>query len=171
MTEQTRATTRIMGTLQSIDGKGVVRMEGSYDTDIDDLWSALTDAQRLARWIAEVEGDLCLGGAFRAAFTSGWEGQGRVEACEPPRHLLVTMTPEQEEETVIEAVLTAEGDQTRLVIEERGLPLEELAAHGAGWQAHLEDLAAYSAGREPTDWRNRWNELTPAYLERTVRPA
>ena len=47
-------------------------MEGSYDTGIDDLWSALTDAQRLARWIAEVEGDLRLGGAFRATFTSGW---------------------------------------------------------------------------------------------------
>ena len=93
MTEETRANTSITGTLQSSDGRGVVRMEGSYDTDIDDLWSALTEAPRLARWIAEVEGDLRLGGAFRATFTSGWEGPGRVDACEPPRYLLVTMTP------------------------------------------------------------------------------
>ena len=70
-------------------------MEGRYDTDIDDLWSALTDARRLARWIAQVEGDLRLGGAFRATFTSGWEGPGRVDACDPPRHLLVTMTPDE----------------------------------------------------------------------------
>jgi Activator of Hsp90 ATPase homolog 1-like protein len=86
MTEETRANTRITGTLQSVDGRGVVRMEGRYDTDIDDLWSALTDAPRLARWIAEVEGDLRLGGAFRATFTSGWEGSGRVDASGRARH-------------------------------------------------------------------------------------
>ena len=170
MNEQTRANTRITGTLQSVDGKGVVRMEGSYHTDIDDLWSALTDAQRLARWIAEVEGDLRLGGAFQATFTSGWEGPGRVDACNPPRHLLVTMSPGGEEETVIEAVLVTDGDQTTLVVEERGIPLDELAAHGAGWQAHLEDLAAYGDGRESTGWRARWTELTPVYRDQTVRP-
>ena len=39
--------------------------------------------------IGEVEGDLRPGGEFRARFfTSGWEGTGRVEACEPPRRLL-----------------------------------------------------------------------------------
>ncbi|MBA3381118.1 MAG: SRPBCC family protein [Actinobacteria bacterium] len=171
MTEETRASTRITGTLQAVDGRGVVRMEGRYDTDIDDLWSALTDAQRLARWIAEVEGDLRLGGAFQATFTSGWEGPGRVDACDPPRRLLVTMTLGREEETVIEAVLVADGDQTRLIVEERGLPLEELAVHGAGWQAHLEDLARDSAGRERTDWHTRWTELTPSYREQTVHPA
>lgn len=171
MTEDNRANTRITGTLQSVDGKGVVHMEDRYDTDIDDLWSALTDPQRLARWIAEVDGDLRLGGEFRATFTSGWEGHGRVEVCEPPRRLLVTMAPGREDETVIEAELVADGDQTSLVLEERGLPLEELAAHGAGWQAHVEDLAAHLAGRERTDWRTRWTELTPSYRELTVRPA
>ncbi len=171
MTEETRANTHITGTLRSVEGKGVVRMMGRYDTDIDDLWSALTDAQRLARWIAEVEGDFRLGGDFRATFTSGWEGSGRVDMCEPPRHLLVTMTPGGEDETVIEAELVADGDQTRLVVEERGLPLEELAAHGAGWQTHVEDLAAHLEGRERTDWRSRWNELAPSYREETVRPA
>ena len=171
MTEETQVSTRITGTLRSVDGKGVVRMEACYDTDIDDLWSALTDAQRLARWIAEVEGDLRLGGAFRATFTSGWEGPGRVDVCDPPRSLLVTMSPGGEEETVIEAVLVADGDQTTLVVEERGLPLEALPAHGAGWQAHLEDLAAHCDGREPAGWRTRWTELTPSYREQTVRPA
>ena len=54
-------------------------MEGRYDTDIDDLWSALTDPQRLARWIAEVEGDLHLGGVFRATFTSFLAGKVSAE--------------------------------------------------------------------------------------------
>lgn len=163
MTDDTRTNTRIVGSLRSVDGKGVVRMEDRYETDIDDLWAALTDSHRLARWIAEVDGDLRLGGEFHARFTSSWDGPGRVDVCEPPRRLLLTMCPGQTDETVIEAQLSAECDQTRLVIEERGLPLSELAAHGAGWQAHVEDLAAHIARRAPADWRSRWTELTPPY--------
>jgi hypothetical protein len=34
---------RILGSLRSADGKGVVRMQDRFDTGIDDLWSALTD--------------------------------------------------------------------------------------------------------------------------------
>src|SRR5450755_1388513 len=163
MTSVTRAGTRIVGSLRPEGGKSAVRMEDRFGTDIDDLWSALTDPRRLARWIAEVEGDLHVGGEFHARFTSSWEGTGRVDVCEPPRRLLLTMSPGQQDQTVIEAQLDAEGDQTILVIEERGLPVGELAGHGAGWQAHVEDLAAHVAGREPADWRSRWNELTPAY--------
>ncbi|MGH3383903.1 MAG: SRPBCC family protein [Nocardioidaceae bacterium] len=164
MSKDMQASARVVGTLRAVDGTGVVRMEDRYDTDIDDLWSALTDPPRLARWIAEVQGDLRIGGEFQARFTSGWEGTGRVDVCAPPRRLLVTMSPGQgEHETVIEAELVADGDQTQLVVEERGLPLGELAAHGAGWQAHIEDLAAYLAGRQRLDWRTRWTELTPTY--------
>ena len=43
MTSNARAGSRILGSLRSADGKGVVRMEDRFDTDIDDLWSALTD--------------------------------------------------------------------------------------------------------------------------------
>jgi uncharacterized protein YndB with AHSA1/START domain len=167
MSDNMRAGIGVVGTLRAVDGSGVVRMEDRYDTDIDDLWSALTDPPRLARWIADIEGDLRVGGEFHASFTSGWEGPGRVDVCEPPRHLRVTMAPGQgDDETVIEAELVSTGDQTRLVIEERGLPLDELATHGAGWQAHVEDLAAHLAGRQRVDWRTRWTELTPSYRER-----
>lgn len=164
MTHNARAGTRILGSLRPADGTGIVRLEDRYDTDIDDLWSALTDPRRLARWIAEVEGELHLGGQFRARFTSGWEGTGRVEACEPPRRLLVvTKQADEPDEEAIEARLTPDGDQTILVMEARGLPLDQLAAYGAGWQVHVEDLAAHLAGRERCDIRARWNELIPVY--------
>src|SRR3954452_16687895 len=88
MTGNARAGTRVLGSLRAADGKGVVRIEDRYDTDIDDLWSALTAPRRLARCVAEVEGELRPGGEFRSRFTSGWEGTGRVEAGEPPRRLL-----------------------------------------------------------------------------------
>ncbi len=167
MTSNTPGGTRILGSLRSADGKGVVRMEDRYDTDIDDLWSALTDPRRLARWLGEVEGDLRLGGEFRARFfASGWEGTGRVEACEPPRRLLVlTNGLDEPYELVIEATLAADGDQTILVVEERGMPLDLLAAFGAGIQVHVEDLAAHLAGREHCDSEARWGELLPGYQD------
>src|ERR1700728_1682328 len=90
MTSNARGGSRILGSLRSADGKGVVRMEDRFDTDIDDLWSALTDPSRLARWLGEVEGDLRLGGEFRARFFDGWDGTRRGEAFEPPRRLLVS---------------------------------------------------------------------------------
>jgi uncharacterized protein YndB with AHSA1/START domain len=126
--------------------------------------SAFTDSLRLARWVGEVEGDLRRAGEFRFHFyASGSEGTGRVEACEPSGRLLLTMAIGQPDEDVIEVTLAADGDRTILVAEERGMPLGQVAAYGAGVQIHVEDLAAYLAGRERCDVGARWNELHPAY--------
>jgi uncharacterized protein YndB with AHSA1/START domain len=167
MTSNARPGTRILGSLRSADGKGVVRMEDRYDTDIGDLWSALTDPGRLARWFGQVEGDLRPGGEFRLYIeSSGWDGTGRVEACEAPRRLMVTTKEVTEPyDKVIEATLTADGDQTILVIEVQGMPLDKIAFYGAGWQIHAENLAAHLAGRERGDTEARWDELVPPYQD------
>ena len=176
MTSNARPGTRILGSLRSADGKGVVRIEERYDTDIDELWSALTVPGRLARWYGQVEGDLRPGGEFRLYLESDdWDGAGRVEACEPPRRLLVTTREADESwlkgrgappfDAAIEATLSADGDQTILVIEVRGMPLDKIAFYGAGWQIHAENLAAYAAGRERGDTEARWDDLVPPYQE------
>jgi uncharacterized protein YndB with AHSA1/START domain len=168
--------TRILGSLRSADGKGVVRIEDRYDTGIEDLWSALTDPRRLAGWHAQVEGDLRSGGEFHMYLESDdVESTGRVEACEPPRRLLVTTRETDESwrrgqgvppfDTTIEATLTADGGQTILAIEARGMPLDAIAFFGAGWQIHAENLAAYLAGRERGDAEARWDELVPPYQD------
>lgn len=154
---------RLLGALREEEGTGVVRVEHVYATGIDDLWAAITQPPRLSRWIGQVEGDLRPGGRFRASFTSGWSGSGIVETCDAPHRLRVRTWQEGSDTTTMEAVLTSEGAGTRLVIEERGLPLAEYADHGAGWQAHAEDLEAVVAGREPASWVDRWRELIPAY--------
>ena len=76
MTNTEHTGQRILGRLRSEGGTGVVTVQDRFDTDIDDLWSAITDPARIARWLGEVEGDLRLGGEFRAHFSlaSGWEG-------------------------------------------------------------------------------------------------
>ncbi len=43
MTGTERPGNRILGRLRSQDGTGVVTVQDRFDTDIDDLWSAITD--------------------------------------------------------------------------------------------------------------------------------
>ena len=167
MTGNERPGTRILGSLRSAAGRGVVRMEDRLDNDVADVWSALTDPSRLSRWYGEVEGDLRLGGDYRARLlASGWEGTGRVEACEPRRRLLlVTRHVAAQDEGVIEVTLAADGHLTNLAWEERGMPLDYLAGYGAGIQVHVEDLTAHLAGRERCDAEARFGELFPAYQD------
>jgi uncharacterized protein YndB with AHSA1/START domain len=159
------ASTRILGSLRSAAGKGVVRMEDRIDSGVDDLWSALTDRSRLASWYGELEGDLRLDGEYRAHLhASGWDGTGHVDACEPGRRLLVTIRElDGSGDGVIEIILTADDGQTVVTWEERGMPVELVAAYGAGIQVHIEDLAAHIAGRDRCDADARWAELFPVY--------
>jgi uncharacterized protein YndB with AHSA1/START domain len=160
--------TEVLGSMRRLDDThGAVRVEDVYDTDIADLWSAVTEPDRLARWIAVVDGDLRVGGRFYATFTSTAEGPGRIDVCDAPHHLLVTMHMGTDEEAVIEAHLAPEGQRTRLVVEERGLPLDVLYKHGAGWQAHIEDLGRSLRGEE-SDWLTRWRELESTYHDLRV---
>jgi uncharacterized protein YndB with AHSA1/START domain len=172
---------RIIGTMRALDEtRGAVRVEDVYDTDVQDLWQACTTPDRLARWIARVTGDLHEGGTVHVAFTSTWTGPARIEVCDAPHHLLLTAEPGADDETQMEAWLTAEGPRTRLVVEERGLPVDKLHFYGAGWQAHLEDLGrslvsggsvhpdGWSAERAAPDWHERWASLTPVYADSLV---
>ncbi len=168
-------------TMRALDEtRGAVRVEDLYDTDVHDLWQACTAPERLARWIARVEGDLQVGGTVQAVFTSTWTGSLRIEMCDAPHHLLLTTEPGTDDEGQIEAWLTEEGAKTRLVVEERGLPATHLPFFASGWRVHLEDLGrsleidgpVHPEGWSPEagapGWKARWEELTPAYQQMDI---
>src|SRR5215475_619784 len=120
---------RILGSLRSADGVGVVRMEDRIDAGVKDLWSALTERSQLASWYGDVEGNLRLDGEYRAHLhASGWDGTGHIDACEPGRRVLVTTrdSDSPDSEGTIEVTLTADGDRTDVVWEERGMPVHLL---------------------------------------------
>ncbi|MBU2668381.1 SRPBCC domain-containing protein [Actinoplanes bogorensis] len=169
----------ILGTLRSTGDSGVVRIEDRYDTDAGDLWSAVTDPDRLARWWGKVDGDLRPGGGITLFVESAQlTSTGRVEICEPPRHLRVSSRETDESwagsapgapppfDSVIDVTLTPDGDHTILVIEVTGLPLSKIAGYGAGWQMHAENLATYVTGHDNhSGAEKRWAELLPPYEE------
>lgn len=58
----------------------------NYDTTMDDLWDALTSAERIPRWFLPVTGELRPGGRYQLEGNAG----GEIRRCEPPRLLSVT---------------------------------------------------------------------------------
>jgi uncharacterized protein YndB with AHSA1/START domain len=58
----------------------------NYDTTMDDLWDALTNAERIARWFLPISGELRPGGRYQFEGNAG----GEISRCEPPRLVSVT---------------------------------------------------------------------------------
>ena len=70
------------------EGKPVrsVTLAQSYDTTVDDLWDAVTNAERLPRWFLPINGEFELGGRYQLEGNAG----GVITACEPPSYLAIT---------------------------------------------------------------------------------
>ncbi|MEO1063101.1 MAG: SRPBCC family protein [Actinomycetota bacterium] len=163
----------------SDDWTGVVRLEGGlpaitfrrrYGTDVDDLWSAVTEPERLGRWLATVTGDLRPGGDVVVTFDDGSDPDqrttGRILACEPPSVLEVEWGIPGEAESVVRVELADVDGGAELRLDHRRLPARQAAGYGAGWHCHLDTLDAYLRGVEPPDWGARWSALLPDYTER-----
>ncbi len=116
----------------------------TYDTDIDDLWDALTNAERIPRWFLPISGDLRLGGRYQLEGNAG----GEITRCEPPRLLAVTWACGGDPSWV--TVMLAEDPKggTRLELEHVAYVDDALwkqfgpGAVGVGW-----DLAMMGLGR------------------------
>jgi uncharacterized protein YndB with AHSA1/START domain len=78
------AATRTISTRD--DGAKVLVATRRYDTSIEDLWDALTSAERIPRWLLPISGELRLGGRYQLEGNAG----GEILRCEPPRTLGVT---------------------------------------------------------------------------------
>jgi uncharacterized protein YndB with AHSA1/START domain len=129
----------------------VVELVRAYDAAVTDLWDACTDPERIARWFLPVSGDLRPGGSYQLEGNAG----GRVEACEPPRHLRLTWVFGGDA-SLLEVDFTAlDGDRAELRLRHT-LPDDEHwgrygpGATGVGWDLALLGLAAFVAG-EPID--------------------
>lgn len=131
------------------DGKlarAVIATRG-YDTDIDDLWDALTNAERIPRWFLPISGELRLGGRYK------FEGQagGEITTCEPPRRLAVTWEAMGSVSWVTVTLADDGAGGTRLELEHVAIVEGEFwdrfgpGAVGVGWDLALVGLALYLA--------------------------
>jgi uncharacterized protein YndB with AHSA1/START domain len=124
----------------------VVVAERSYAGAIDDVWDALTNAERIPRWFMPISGELRLGGRYQLEGNAG----GTIEECEPPHRLAATWEFGGGMSWV-HVTLTAEADDgTRLLLEHIAHEDAEFmgfwdqfgpGATGVGWDLSLYGLA------------------------------
>lgn len=140
-----------------------------YDTDVDDLWQAVTTPERLGRWMVPYRGDFRLGGRWEAIGSNGAVYcVGEITACDPPHGFTTTWQVRGEPPTELVVRLEPDGGGTRLRLRHEGVTD---VGYGAGWHAYLEALAGYLA--DPTGdhpdraaWQRRFEELSSAYATR-----
>jgi uncharacterized protein YndB with AHSA1/START domain len=126
----------------------------SYDTTPDDLWDALTSAERIPRWFLPISGELKLGGHYQLEGNAG----GTITACEPPQRLSVTWEYGGGI-TWVNVSLAAEGAGTRLELEHIALITDPdpfwdqfgPGAVGVGWDLTLMGLARHLASGAALD--------------------
>jgi uncharacterized protein YndB with AHSA1/START domain len=140
-------------TREGRDGHSVV-IARTYDADIDDVWSACTEAERIGRWFLPVSGDLHLGGKYQLEGNAG----GEILVCEPPKRLVVSWLYDPSGEgsddfSEVEVNLSpVEGGGTRFELEHRAVVDPDFwnqfgpGAVGVGWDLGLLGLAAELAG-------------------------
>ncbi|HEV2797553.1 MAG TPA: SRPBCC family protein [Nocardioides sp.] len=129
----------------------VVVASRAYATDVDDLWTAITDPERIPRWFAPVSGDLRLGGRFQVEGNAG----GEVVACDQPKHLAITWEFGGETSWVDVHLAEADGG-TMLTLRHAAdvsgnehWPTYGPGAVGVGWELGLMGLAEHLATSSP----------------------
>ena len=116
-----------------------------YDSPLDDVWDACTNAERIPRWFLPVSGELREGGGYQLEGNAG----GTIKRCDPPRAFDATweyggevswielrVSPEADGRTRFELIHIAHVDDERWAQFGPG-------AVGVGWDLGLLGLALY----------------------------
>jgi uncharacterized protein YndB with AHSA1/START domain len=153
------------GTYDQVDGSPIVRFERTFPHSTTQVWDAITDPARLAKWFpTTVEFDELRAGApitFRFAEDRYPSMRGAFREVTPPRRLSFTWADD---------VLTFElderdgGDACRLSFTVVLDSADKAARDAAGWDDCLDMLDAVVSGEtperpwKPESWRTRYDE-------------
>ncbi|MEV4142695.1 SRPBCC family protein [Amycolatopsis sp. NPDC049691] len=144
VSHQISAVRRTLGD-RVLEGKEarVLTISQVYDTDVDDLWDACTNPERIPRWFLPVSGELKVGGKYQFEGNAG----GTVERCDPPKSFAATWEFGGNV-SWIEVRLTPEGDGTRFELEHVAHVDERWGefgpgAVGIGWDGALVGLVLH----------------------------
>jgi uncharacterized protein YndB with AHSA1/START domain len=146
VTHQIEDVERRVGTRMLEAGEArTVTISQTYATDIEDLWDACTNPDRIPRWFLPISGDLRVGGRYALEGNAS----GVVETCDPPNRFTATWEFGGEV-SWIEVRFTSDLDGgTRLQLEHIAHVDDERWAEfgpgavGVGWDLALLGLALH----------------------------
>ena len=132
----------------------VVIASRSYETSVEDLWDALTNAERIPRWFLPISGELKVGGRYQFQGNAG----GTITACEPPHRVAVTWEGPGGPPTWVTVTLEREThDRTRLTLEHMAFAGGDFwdrfgpGAVGVGWGGAIRALGLHIASGGAVD--------------------
>jgi uncharacterized protein YndB with AHSA1/START domain len=148
---QINAVRRTVGTRVLEAGEArTVTISQTYAAEIEDVWDACTNPERIPRWFMGVSGELRLGGHYQLERNAG----GTIETCDPPTGFAATWEYGGEV-SWIELSLTPEpGGGTRFSLEHIGRVDDTRWAEygpgavGVGWDLGVLGLARHLDGGE-----------------------
>ncbi len=163
----TNATTNptATGRREERDGSMYVVLTRTFRAPVEDVWAAVTEPERLSRWIGTWSGDPKQG---EVEFQMLFEGEGpsetfTIDACEPPHHLRITTSMPQEgkePESWRLQVDLAETDGTTTLTFAQDVPDPVMAESvGPGWEYYLDRMVEAEAGADPA--RLEWDDYYP----------
>jgi uncharacterized protein YndB with AHSA1/START domain len=81
------ATQRRVGSRTLAAGEArTVTITRQYRAPVEDVWDAVTNAERIPRWFLPISGDLRVGGRYQLEGNAG----GTIERCDPPLSFAAT---------------------------------------------------------------------------------
>jgi uncharacterized protein YndB with AHSA1/START domain len=123
----------------------VVTVTQTYDADVDDVWDACTNAERIPRWFLPISGDLRAGGRYQLEGNAS----GTIDSCDPPHGFTATWEFGGEV-SWIEVRLSARHDAGTELRLEHIAPVDDTrwaefgpGAVGVGWDMALAGLNAH----------------------------
>ena len=145
--------------LRDVDG---VRLEftRTYDAPVEEVWSALTDPERTARWFGRWSGDPA-SGSVEVVMTAEEQAPAErmtIDACDPPHRLAVTAGT-ADGPWPLEVTLAAEGGGTVLRFVHHLAEPYDATDLGPGWHFYLDRLGAVVLGGPVPD---RFEDYHPA---------
>jgi uncharacterized protein YndB with AHSA1/START domain len=169
--DELAAVHRVMGEGSVPAGEAyTVELRRRYDAEIEDVWDAITSADRLGRWLKPVTGDLRLGGKYDLEDM----GHGEILRCEPPRLLKVSWLfgPDADawdgtSEVEVRLAPGPTGDTEfelihAAVVDPHYFPTFGPGAGGVGWDLALLALARFLAGGEIEDPTSEFSRRSAA---------
>lgn len=120
----------------------------TFRAPIDDVWAAVTESDRLARWIGTWTGDPADG---FVTFEMNAEGDDvppsryDIRACEPPHHFAVDAVDESGVWR-LDVVLTEDAGVTTLTLGQVIFDPAMIENTGPGWDYYLDRLVAAETG-------------------------
>lgn len=124
----------------------IVHAGRTYETDVVDLWDALTNGDRISRWFLPISGDLRQGGNYQFEGNAG----GKIEECVEPKHIKVTWEFGGGV-SWLTVRLIPRSDGTRLELEHEAHPMPGFSdvygpgAVGVGWDGGFLGMAIHVA--------------------------